>query len=1243
MPVEPSIDPFPGLRPFEATEGHLFFGREGQSEEILRRLRLHRFLAVVGSSGSGKSSLVRAGLLPYLYGGFLAGAGSHWRIALFRPGSDPIGNLARTLNDPAVIGQPADDDAAAAQSAMLMEVSLRRSGLGLIEAIRLAGLPEQEQVLVVVDQFEELFRFAGAVDEPRQEDDAAAFVKLLLEASAQREVPIYVALTMRSDFIGDCARYRGLPEAVTTGLYLIPRMTREERRAAIVEPVRVGGGSIAPRLVNRLLNDVGDDPDQLPILQHALMRTWERWKTHGGDRRPIDIKDYLTIGGMAEALSQHADEAYDSLPDDRHRAIARRVFQALSEKGADHRETRRPTTVATLAQVAGAPVADIIRVLEEFRRPGRSFLTPAAGVALDADSVIDISHESLIRGWQRLRQWVDEETESATVYRRLAETAQLHARGIAGLWRDPDLQHAVSWRDSEHPTAAWGNRYHPGFDQAMAFLEASRVARDAERRMRTRARRWALGISTAASIAMAALAMFSWTKWREADQHLIEAQKERDRAEQALDAVTPIADTLVYDVVQSLRLSGMLGDLSASLLDRAIQSYDQAIKLGPNAYAHTGRGMAYLMKGDPDHAIIDSNEAIKLDPSFARAHNTLGMAYYEKEEHDRALAEFDAAIRLDPNYARPYNNRGNIYHKKRDFVRAIADYDRAIELDPNFATFYRNRGNVHNDSGNYDLAIRDFDEAIRLDPNFVLAYNSRGLIHYKKKDYQHAMADYDQAIHLDPKNKFYYANRGDVYLDRGEYERAIAEYDRAITLDPNYVAALNNRGLAYENKEDHKRALEDYDLATKIDRKYKFPYRNRGDIYRQQGNYERAIAEYDQAIALDPNYDWAYNGRGLAYYGKNDYEHALADFDQATKIDPKNKFLYHNRGDIFRQQGDNDRAIAEYNQVINLDPNYFWAYNGRGLAYGNKGNYKNALTNFDLATNIDPKNKFPYFNRGDIYRAQGDYERAIAEYDQAIALDPKYGEAYNNRGFTHYNKKDYDKAMADFDRATGIDSKNKFPYLNRGNIYRDRGDHDSALAEYDRAIALDPNFAAAYAGRGHVYLSKGDAGRAFDDYDHQVRLQPKNALAYLNRAIAEIYSDKSGSAVNDLKTALGLDPAGHYFVLWLHIARLRINERNDDETRGHAEKLDRTKWPWPVVEFFLGSSSPEALRAAAQSADNAETRRGQICEADFYLGAHLREKGARDDARRLFEAAAEDCPKTFWEYTAAKNELQRLK
>ncbi len=482
-------NPFPGLRHFDFDDAHLFFGREGQSEEILRRLRQNRFLAVIGTSGSGKSSLIRAGLLPYLYGGFMPRAGSHWRVAILRPGNDPIGNLAKALNQPDVLGVPNVSQDDSERNALLLEVTLRQSGLGLIEVVRLARLSGQENVLVIVDQFEELFRFADAASTFRQEDDAAAFVKLLLEATRQTELAIYTVLTMRSDFIGDCARFQELPEAVNEGLYLIPRMTREQRREAIERPTHVGKAEISRRLVNRLLNDVGDSPDQLPILQHALMRTWDYWVHDHSETEPLDLRHYEAIGGMTKALSRHAEEAYEELPGERHREIAKRLFQSLTEKGPDNREVRRPVTVANIAAVASAETAEVISVIESFRRPGRSFLMPPASVALDANSVIDISHESLIRGWQRLRDWVDKESESARTYKRLADTAVLHAQGKANLWHDPDLQIALEWRDRERPNAIWAGRYHPGFEQAMAFLDASAAAQEAEEREKERRRR----------------------------------------------------------------------------------------------------------------------------------------------------------------------------------------------------------------------------------------------------------------------------------------------------------------------------------------------------------------------------------------------------------------------------------------------------------------------------------------------------------------------------------------------------------------------------------------------------------------------------------------------------------------------------------------------------------------------------------------------------------------------------------
>ena len=340
-----------------------------------------------------------------------------------------------------------------------------------------------------------MFRFKQLIEEENSKEDAAAFVKLLLEAVGQKnEKKIYVVLTMRSDFLGDCSQFFELPEAINNGQYLIPRMTRDERREAISGPVAVGQGTISEPLVNQLLNDVGDNPDQLPILQHALMRTWDHWLSHRNGK-PIDIPDYNAIGGMAEALSRHADEAYAEL-DDGQKAIAEKLFKGLTEKGTDNREIRRPMEVQEICELTGADEAAVIAVIEVFRREGRSFLMPpptdaltGATVHLNRESLIDISHESLIRNWERLKTWVDEEARSARIYRRLAETAVLHKEGGAGLWRDPDLGVALTWREQSNPNQVWARRYHPEFPLAMNFLDASVHARDAEALEREKQRR----------------------------------------------------------------------------------------------------------------------------------------------------------------------------------------------------------------------------------------------------------------------------------------------------------------------------------------------------------------------------------------------------------------------------------------------------------------------------------------------------------------------------------------------------------------------------------------------------------------------------------------------------------------------------------------------------------------------------------------------------------------------------------
>ncbi len=500
------MNPFPGLRPFGIEESHLFFGREGQSEEVLRQLSEHRFVAVIGASGSGKSSLMYCGLVPILHGGFITKAGSRWQIITTRPGNNPIENMARSIagSGKAVAGDKLDEKEVSIASAIL-----RRSSMGLTESLRQYIHAGDNNILLMVDQFEELFRYKKSRRDSVSFNESEAFVKLLVEAVRQSELPVYMVLTMRSDFIGECSQFQELTSLINESNYLIPQMTRDDFKDAITGPVAVGGATIDPNLVTQLLNDVGDNPDQLPILQHALMRTWDYWMQQKDLERPLSLSDYEAVGRMEKALSEHANEAFEELSP-KEKMICESMFKTLTDKGGDNIGIRQPTRLEVIADIARATPEEVISVVEVFRKPGRSFLTPAHPIPLTGNSVIDISHESLMRIWDRLRIWVDEEAQAVQMYSRLSEASALFQEGKTGLWRPPDLQLALNWRKKQQPTLTWAEQYNPAFERAMVFLETSEKEFIAEeqnkirlqRRQLRRTRVFAMVLGTAAIISI---------------------------------------------------------------------------------------------------------------------------------------------------------------------------------------------------------------------------------------------------------------------------------------------------------------------------------------------------------------------------------------------------------------------------------------------------------------------------------------------------------------------------------------------------------------------------------------------------------------------------------------------------------------------------------------------------------------------------------------------------------------------
>lgn len=261
-------NPFPGLRPFRPEESHLFFGRENQVTEVLDKLLKTRFVGIIGTSGIGKSSFMYCGVLPTLLGDFSTEFHSKWKIHTCRPGEDPIKNLAHSL-----ASEESDDEMSEIEKENIY-ATLCESSNGLIKVMDEKNKQEQANHLIFIDQFEELFRFKykdKLASNDTLLDETAAFIELLTTSLQQKEVPFYIIITMRSDFIGDCSQYPKLTDVINESQFLIPQMTREEKRLAIAGPINVMDAKIEDRIVEDILNEIGESADSLPVMQLSLI------------------------------------------------------------------------------------------------------------------------------------------------------------------------------------------------------------------------------------------------------------------------------------------------------------------------------------------------------------------------------------------------------------------------------------------------------------------------------------------------------------------------------------------------------------------------------------------------------------------------------------------------------------------------------------------------------------------------------------------------------------------------------------------------------------------------------------------------------------------------------------------------------------------------------------------------------------------------------------------------------------
>ena len=443
--------PYRGLRVFDVEDASFFFGREALVEWLLNELRpasegrqVNRFLAIVGASGSGKSSVARSGMAAALKRDAVVG-NSRWPIAIFRPGSDPLESLAVALSRVVNVGQ-----GASALAHLIGEVRRNEKPLHLTAR---QSLPEKApgiMLVILVDQFEEVFTLC------RDEGLRGAFIRNLLYAAKVARGQTLVIFTMRVDFYAKCAANADLAAAFSDHHVPVGPMTDDELRRAIERPTQLVGCELELGLVDLLMEDVRRQSGALPLLQHALLELWNK-----GEGRRLTVKAYQQIGKLEGALQRRADATFEAFSE-AEQELCRRTFLRLTQPGEGTEDTKRRASMQELVSLSGASSAaeDIVQKLAN-----ASLLTTEGDLSQNA--FVEVAHEALIRSWPQLHKWIDADRAGLRTRARLTEAAREWKTAGGDLYSGARLAVAKEWEKS-----------HPGelsADEA-EFLRCSRDA-----------------------------------------------------------------------------------------------------------------------------------------------------------------------------------------------------------------------------------------------------------------------------------------------------------------------------------------------------------------------------------------------------------------------------------------------------------------------------------------------------------------------------------------------------------------------------------------------------------------------------------------------------------------------------------------------------------------------------------------------------------------------------------------------
>jgi len=610
----PGVPPFKGLEFFTENDADKFYGRELLTAKLAGRLRSSRFLPIIiGSSGSGKSSVIRAGLLPALRrgeglaDGTLTPEGSRtWPVHVVVPAASPLAALAAELTR--------EDHSTAQTETLASDLRVDERALHFFARKRLSQRQNANRLLLIIDQFEEVFTLC------KDEDERRAFINNLIYASAtDTDGPTIVIIIFRADFYAHCAQYANLRVAVSTNQEFVGPMSPEELRRSIEEPAKAGRWEFEPGLVDLILKEVGDEPGALPLMQHALLETWKRRRA-----RTMTLRGYNEAGGIRGAIAQTAEAVYVGLPAEQ-QPIARRIFLRLVELGEGTQDTRRRAQLTELWPRADMQpaISTVLKKLVDSR------------LVVTTDKTAEVAHEALIREWPTLRRWIDESREALRLQRELNNDIRQWenlGRDESGLYKSVRLARALEWLTRNNDDASEVEREFLTLGQAAAEREAQEKEAQRQREL-----------ESAQRIAEAAQKVAEEQKQRAAEQ--ARAALRQKRLSYVIGAVGVVAVILA---IAALFAFGQANDASA----KAQAASTQAVAQQNVAQVASTQAVAQQQIAEvaSTHAVEQQQVAVA-QAATAQAASTQAFEQKRNADFQRIIADAVQSRDLDPELA----------------------------------------------------------------------------------------------------------------------------------------------------------------------------------------------------------------------------------------------------------------------------------------------------------------------------------------------------------------------------------------------------------------------------------------------------------------------------------------------------------------------------------------------------------------------------------------------------------------